>query len=162
VDANLLIVAAGFRIVGWLIGVPSLLTLLSLGGSFFVLGQSLPPDPSESLDLKTYGLVALLAQGAEALGKTLYFLAGLALWIVVAAATAALLTLIFAVILYATGRGIGNHATWARIVGGLITVGLLLCSLGLLAALRSDLALLAWLPIGLSLYTLWVLCWRFE
>jgi hypothetical protein len=143
------------------IGVPSLLTLLSLGGSFFALGQSIPQDPSESLDIKTYGLVALLALGADALAKTLYFLAGLALWIVVAVAFLSLLTLILAVILYATGRGIGHHATWARIVGGLIAVGLLLCSLGLLAVLSRDLALIACLPIALSLYTLWVLCWRF-
>jgi hypothetical protein len=160
-NIHLRIVATGFRVAGWLIGIPSLLSLLTFGASLFELGQSPLPGPSENLDIGTYGLVALLADGAEALGKILSFLAGLAIWIVVAVAIVSLTTLILALVLYATGRGIRRRASWARIVAILIAVTLLLSSAGSLAVLPEDVALAASLPLGLSVYALWVLFWRF-
>jgi hypothetical protein len=158
---HLRIVATGFRVAGGLIGIPALLSLLTFGTSLFELGRSAPPGPSENLDIGTYGLVALLADGTEALVRILSFLAGLATWIVVAVAIVSLTTLIVALVLYATGRGIRRHASWARIVAILIAATLLLSSAGSLTVLPEDLALAACLPLGLSLYALWVLFWRF-
>jgi hypothetical protein len=161
VDINLLIVATGFRVAGWVLGVPSLVSLLGLGIGSFSLFQSPPIDPSQDLDIKTYGLIALLARGAEYLGKTLEFLTGMVAWVVAILLILSLVTLLFAVVLYVTGRGIGNHATWARILAILISLGFLVSSVGVLMILRRDLAALACVPIGMSLYMLWALCWRF-
>jgi len=65
------------------------------------------------------------------------------------------------VLLYFTGRGVGQHALWARVMAMLLTTGFLVFSIGITSILRRNLAPLACLPIGLSLDTLWVLCWRF-
>ena len=56
---------------------------------------------------------------------------------------------------------ISIHATWARIIALALSVGLALVSCAAIAAIRPDLAVFAAAPLGLSLYTLWVLIWRF-
>jgi hypothetical protein len=89
------------------------------------------------------------------------FLSGPAYWIVVLLAVAALIALLFAALLYLTGRGIGHHATWARVVAILMSLGLTAVSYSLATMMQRNLAPLAAVPIGLSLYTVWVLIWRF-
>jgi hypothetical protein len=69
--------------------------------------------------------------------------------------------LLLAALLYLIGRGIGHHATWARVLAMLTCLGLMLVSCSLAAVMERNLAPLAVVPIGLSLYTLWVLIWRF-
>jgi len=162
------IVAVGFRILGLLLGIPAFAALAGLTYSAIDLGSLPipPPDNSAYLDVGTYGLVGLLSNGAKAvgtgLGKLLALLSGAATWVVVSLAIALLLTLLFAVLLFFVGRGIGRHAKWARIVGMLLAAGFILAPIGVLAVLPRDLMLLACLPFGLSFYTLWVLGWKFE
>jgi hypothetical protein len=164
---HLLIVAIEFRIAGLLLGLPSLAALAGLiyTGVDLATTPLPPPDNSEYLDVQTYGLAGALQNGGKGvgaiLGKLLELLSGAALWVIALLSVVTLLATLFAVLLYVTGRGIGQHAGWARIVAIVLAAGLLLVSIGVLALLRRDLALLAGLPIGLSLYTLWVLGWRF-
>jgi len=65
------------------------------------------------------------------------------------------------VLLYRTGRGIIHHATWARISAIVLSTGLALASCAMMAVMQRDHAPFAALPIALSLYTLWVMIWRF-
>ena len=66
--------------------------------------------------------------------------------------------------LYLTGGGIGRRAIWARIMGTFVAAAVLVFGPGLIWALhavRFDLAAIAAVPFGVSLYALWVLVWRF-
>jgi hypothetical protein len=120
-----------------------------------------PPESGAPLDITTYGLVALIvnaARGADFVLRALLAVAGIVLVILV---IAAVLALLFGLLLYLTGRGIGHHATWARVVAILISTGLALVSCAVMVTVRRDLASFAAVPIGLSLYTLWALIWRF-
>jgi hypothetical protein len=65
------------------------------------------------------------------------------------------------VLLYLTGRGIIHHATWARISAIVLSTGLAIASCAIMAVMRRDNAPFAMLPIAASLYTLWVMIWRF-
>jgi hypothetical protein len=65
------------------------------------------------------------------------------------------------VLLYLTGSGIGRHAIWARIVAILTAALLALASCAMMSVMRRDNAPFSALPIGISLYALGVLIWRF-
>ncbi len=93
-----------------------------------------------------YGLAALLENGARGVAKTLGFLAGVATWVVVALAAAALAGTLVAVLLYFIGRGVQHHATWAGILAIVIFTGLLVTAFGALSILPRSLA-----PVGLAL-----------
>jgi hypothetical protein len=167
VSTHLRIVAGAFRIVGLLLGIPS---IAALGVEAYVaidLGSlpAPPPDNSDYLDVGTYGLVGLLANAGKAvgtgLGKILGLLSSAAPWVIGALAIASLALALVALLLYITGRGIRRRATWARIVGGVLTTGFVLISLRTLTVLPRDLLILPCLIIALSLYTLWVLLRRY-
>jgi hypothetical protein len=57
-------------------------------------------------------------------GFGLHALAGLLSILLVIVAVAAVFALLLALLLYLTGRGIGQHATWARIVAILLSLSL--------------------------------------
>jgi hypothetical protein len=161
-NPNLLIVALGFRLTGLLLGISAILVLVDLSTTALMLHRLPPPDTTAPLSVGTYGLIGLLNNGARVVGKGVYaFLSGPAYWIVVLLAVAALIALLFAALLYLTGRGIGHHATWARVVAILMSLGLTAVSYSLATMMQRNLAPLAAVPIGLSLYTVWVLIWRF-
>ena len=166
-NTHLRIVAGEFRVFGLLFGVPSLATFGLAIYSAIDLGSVPvpPPDKSDYLDVGTYGLTGLLVNGGEAigtgLGKLLELLSSAAPWIIGALAMESLAMTLFAVLLYFTGQGIGRSATWARIVGILLTTGSMIVFIGMLVILPQGLMLLACLPMALSLYTLWVLCRRY-
>ena len=149
------------------LGVPSIAAFVALIYTVIDLRSmpALPPDNSQYLDIDKYGLVGLLNNAVKAIGDVigtpLALAAGVAMWLLVALAIAALFAALFAVLLYLVGRGVKHRATWARFVGIILTTGLLLISILALTSLRRDLAPIAVLPVGLSLYTLWVLGWRF-
>jgi hypothetical protein len=164
---HLKIIAGEFRVAGLLLGIPSAVALMGLVYTIVDLRSTPapPPDHSSYLDVSKYGLVGLLNNGAKGIGavfgKPFEMAAQAAMWVIVALAIASLVAALFAVLLYFIGRGIGHRATWARILGIVLTSGFLLVSIMALTSLRRDLAPIAALPIGLSLYTLWVLGWRF-
>jgi hypothetical protein len=155
-------VALALRVAGWALGVPSLLSTLGLTVGAFVLRQAPATPASHSLDIRTYGLVGLLENGARGVAKTLEFLISVGTLVVTALAIASLAATLIALILYLAGRGVQHHATWARIVAILIFLGLLAATLGALSVLPRILVPVDCLLIGLSLYSLWVLVWRFD
>jgi hypothetical protein len=71
------------------------------------------------------------------------------------------LALVFGVLLYLTGRGLIHHGVRARISAIVMSAGLLLASCAIMVVMRRDHAPFATIPIALSLYTLWVMIWRF-
>jgi hypothetical protein len=158
---HLTIVAIEFRLAGFLLALPAIATLLMVADIALDLHELPPPDDSPPLDVGTYGFIALMANVARGLGPILRAIAGVAGWVAIALAAAAFVVLLFAALLYLTGRGIGQQATWARIIAIALSVGLALVSCAVMATLRRDMAVFATAPLGLSLYTLWVLIWRF-
>jgi hypothetical protein len=156
-----LIVASGFRVAGWVIGVPSVIALLGSTAAWIDLRFNLPPVEGHYLDVEKYGLRGLLENGARTVVKIFEFFGGVALWVLTIAAAASLMMTLFAVLLYVVGRGISQHSTVARVAAILISIVLLLCSLGPMAALQGGWRALACLGPGLSFYMLWVLCFRF-
>jgi hypothetical protein len=158
---HLLIVATAFRLAGILLGVASLTALMDITETWFYMRQMPPVETGPPLDIKTYGLVGLLSNAARGFGYGLHALAGLLSIIMAIVAVAAAFALLVAVLLYLTGSGVGDQANWARFVAILISIALAFASCGIMVAIRRDLAPLAALPIGFSLYALWVLLWRF-
>jgi hypothetical protein len=158
---HLLIVAVGFRLAGILLGLASIAALVDLTDTALLLRRTPPPEAGPPLDVKTYGLVGLLHNAARGIGFGLHALAGFLSILVMIMLAAAVLALLLALLLYLTGRGIGQHATWARIVAILLSLSLSLASCAIMAVMRRDHAAFATLPIGVSLYALWVLIWRF-
>jgi predicted outer membrane lipoprotein len=155
------IVATGFRVAGWLLGVPSLLAFLALTASVFELHQMAATGRASYLDIKTYGLVGLLANGAAGLDNFVQFLAGVGAWVAAALAILAFVAALGSVLVYVIGRGVGRRATWARILGGLVSLGVLLFTVGVWSLVGRDAAPVACAVCGVSLYSLWVLGWRF-
>jgi hypothetical protein len=158
---HLLIVATGFRLAGILLGVASMTALMDVTETWLYIRQMPPVETGPPLDIKTYGLVGLLSNAARGFGYGLHALAGLLSIIMAIVAVAAAFALLVAVLLYLTGSGVGHQANWARFVAILISIALGFTSCAIMVAIRRDLAPLAALPIGFSLYALWVLLWRF-
>jgi hypothetical protein len=158
---HLLIVAIGFRLTGILLGAASIAALVDLADTALLLRRTPPPEIGPPLDIKTYGLVGLLSNSARGIGFGLHALAGVLSILVMIMLAAAVFALLLALLLYLTGRGIGQQATWARVVAILLSLSLALASGAIMAVMRRDHAAFATLAIGLSLYSLWVLIWRF-
>jgi hypothetical protein len=158
---HLLIVAIGFRIAGLVLVLGSIAALADIADTAWMMPQVPPPDPGGTLDIRTYGLVALIHNAARGADYALHALAGVLSIILMMLVVAAALALVLGVLLYLTGRGIGHHAAWARIMAMLLSLGLALASCAVMMVMRRDNAPFAVLPIGVSLYSLWVLIWRF-
>ena len=153
------IVGRGFRIAGWLLGIPSLVMLLVVCASLFLVHPE--PDKSSYLDIGTYGIAGLLANGARGVGQLFAWLGGIAAWIEEAVAIGLVGAILFATVLYFTGRGIDRHSKPARIVGSAIAIVFLLFWLLVLLSLPRAAMLLPSLGLGVSIYAVWVLGWRY-
>ena len=164
-NRQLSIVAGGFCVAGLMLAVASIVALIVTVPDIFTLHQLGTAGHSQNLDIQKYGLVGLLQNGANGVGSVLGFFAGAGSWVLAILSVAFFALLVFAVVVFLAGRGIRRRAGWARIVAGLISLGVLLlffpALLLALHALRPALGAIAALPIGASLYTLWVLIWRF-
>jgi hypothetical protein len=161
---HLLIVGTAFRLAGLTLAIGSILALADFADTALVMHQMPPPETGQRLAVGTYGIVALIVDAASGFSWVIHALAGVAGVILVALAIAAVLILALGVLLYLTGRGIGRHSRWARIVAMLTSAGLLLAFCSIAPALltaQHDLVPYAALPIGFCLYMLWVLIWRF-
>jgi hypothetical protein len=156
------IVAVGFRVFSLLLGVPSFVVLIDIVVNLFVLKTPMPqPDNSAPLDVQKYGVVALLDYGARGIGAMFGAFSALAVWVAQLFAALLFVVVLFALLLYFTGRGIAHHAMWARVMGMLICVALLLACVGLLSVTDRTATAVVCMGIAVSLYTIWVLGWRY-
>jgi hypothetical protein len=153
------IVGQGFRIGGWLLGVPSLVVLLVICLSLFILHPE--PDKSAYVDVGTYGLAGLLANGAHAVGALFRWLGGIAAWIEKTVAIGLIVLIGFAACLYVTGKGIDRHSRPARIAAFAIAMVFLFFWLLMLLSLSRHAMVLPAVGAAVSLYTIWVLGWRY-
>jgi hypothetical protein len=164
-DRNLLIVANGFRIVGSLLGIPSLPFCLWLTWGLIDIA-SVKPDKaslnsSDTTSIGRDGIIALVAGFAKGMGKAFEFATEATTFAMrILDVAAAALTLVGAC-LFLTGRGLIVHAAWARIVAGVGASGILLASFLTLTSLRRG-GTFALIPMGLTIYVLWVLVRRFN
>lgn len=156
------IVTRGFQISAWLLGVPSLLMALILGGSAFMIGSDHASRPPQYLDVPTYGLVGLLSNTVTGLGVAFSFMNGVVAGIFAMLAVLALTAALFAGVLGLVGRGLKVSAKWARPMAVVLLLVLALIGLLALTVLNS----VAWFADGavlaVLLYGLWVLVWRHE
>ena len=118
---HLLIVATGFRLAGLLLALASIAALVDLADTALVMRRIPPPETGAPLDIGTYGLVALIVNTARGADYLLHALAGVASFMLVMLAVAAVLTLLLGALLFLTGRGIGHHAAWARTMAMLLS-----------------------------------------
>lgn len=144
-----------------LLAIASITTLVDVADTWFELKRLPPPETGQPLDFRTYGIVGLLHNAARGFAYGVHAMAGFFNILLIVLAVAATFGLLAALLLYLTGSGIGRHAVWARIVAILTASLLAVASCAVMAAMDRDHAPFAVLPIGLSLYTLWVLIWRF-
>lgn len=157
-NTHRLLVARGFRIGSWVVGLPALLVLIALIAS---LAHPATPDHSSYLDVQKYGIAGLLANGAHAASKAFDWLGGIAAWLGKALAIAFAAIFLWAGVLYFVGRGIARRSTAGRVMGLLMSLSWLLLSLTLLLFLSHGVMVLPILGSVLSLYVIWVLCWRY-
>jgi hypothetical protein len=128
----------------------------------FTLRRLAAPDGSHFYDIGTYGLVGLIANGGRLVAKGLGILAGIAGWMSGVLAAAFLAATLYAILLFAVGRGVSQRAAWARVLGGLLSLGFL--AIALIAVSSADGAgkLVAVLIASPPLYVLWTLIWRYR
>jgi len=145
--------------VGLLLGIPSLLVCVSLTALKLDLYLAKPGPSAQSgseVNLGRDGIVGIIVAAGTVIGKGFEFFGNALGWIsgifgIVAAAFA-----VVGACLFLTGRGLVLHATWARIAAGLAAMGFLLVSFLAMTSLRRGGAF-ALIPIGVSVYMLWVL-----
>ena len=164
-NRHLLIVANAFRVVGFLVGIPSLLICLWLTALKFQLFW-LKPDKSiqtsgEAINIGRDGIVGIIVAGATVIGKGFELANSAAGWIAGILDIAAAILALAGACLFFTGRGLVLHAAWARIIAGVAASGILLISFLALTSLRRG-AAFALIPIGISIYMLWALIRRFN
>jgi hypothetical protein len=162
-NRHLLIVANGFRAAGFLIGLPSLLLCLYAGWIWIDVGVRAPDKVVTSpVDIQRQGLVGLLIAGANVIGKGFeLFVRASRLVLILISIVAVALTLVGAS-LFLLGRGLFHHALWARIVAEICASGALMISFLTLTSFRRGAVFLALIPLGISIYVLWVLIRKFS
>ena len=155
------IVATEFRLTGLLLGVASLVVMVDSGYSAYVARHAPPPDNSPPLDIGKYGLAGLLWNGGQVAGRALHTLSLAAAWILAVVAVVAFVLFLLAVLIYATGAGIARQRAWARVAGVLLSLGLGFTTISALFVVDRDAIPIVAVPAVLSLYTLWMLVWRY-
>jgi hypothetical protein len=159
VPRHRLIVAAGFRIAGWVIGIPALLASIGLGVGAVLLGGG--PSKTPYLDDGKYGLVGMLTNGVHAVVDVITFIGAMAgLFLAILAVLAAVIAL-FAVLLYLIGRGLRVAATWARVAGLIVAAVLMLNAAIALSLLNRGGEIVDAVVIAGLAYAFWTLIWRF-
>ncbi len=154
---HLAIVSTAFTWGAVLLGLPSLSGLLYF--LWALLSSRLPAAAADG-QADYNSLVGLLMAGAQAAGKALRWLVNGAQVAMVALAVIFTILLASAIALWAIGRGLHAHQTWARVLGILIASALLLASLSGALFVRHGFAVAASSAVAFSsMYTLWAL-WR--
>jgi hypothetical protein len=155
------VMALGFRFVGFLLAMTSLVVLEEAGYSAYVVHNAPPADNSAPLDIGKYGLVGLLTNGAQVAGRAVHTLSFAAAWVLTAVAVVAFVAFLLAVLIYFTGGGISRQRGWARVVGVLLSLGLALVTIPAFFVVDRGAIPIVAVPAVLSLYTLWALIWRY-
>ena len=145
-----------------LVGAPAVAGCVAMTIGALDFQHAAAPDDSHMLSVHTYGIAGLLTDAGVGLDHMFGFFAGFAAWLLAALAVLALIVALVAVLIYLVGRGVGRKALWARIVGGLLAVGLALMSLIAFANLPQRLMAAPLPAMAIALYTLWTLIWRFN
>lgn len=157
------IVALGFKVSGLIVGVPAVAASVFLTIEAISLHRAAAPDGAHLISVRTYGLIGLMNDAAVGIDRVFGVLAGLAAWLLAGLAVVALFVALWAGLLYLVGRGVGRRALWARIVGGVFALILALANLLALTSLPDEkMDLPPLLLLGVGLYTLWTLIWRFD
>jgi hypothetical protein len=153
------IVAWGFRIWGLVLGLPSLVGLaLVLVARFSGGGKT---ADGEYLDVGTYGITGLIANGAKGVGRVFEWLGGIASWIEGALAVVLGVLVVAGAALFFIGRGIARHAPGAATFGiVLLVIFALVWAVVLLSVNRNAAMAVPALGLAMSLYAIWVLGWR--
>ncbi|HEY2013791.1 MAG TPA: hypothetical protein VGH38_09840 [Bryobacteraceae bacterium] len=87
---------------------------------------------------------------------------GAAKWAMATLTAASLVSVVCAAIFFFTSHGLHALRPWSRILGILVAIVLLLISLAASTALRRPLPLaISTIIAALSIYTIWILGWRF-
>jgi hypothetical protein len=154
-----LIVALGFRIAGWVVGIPALLASVGLGVGAVLLADG--PSKTPYMDDKTYGLLGVLINGVHAVTDVVAFIGAMAGLVLTIFAVLGVLVVLFAVLLYLIGRGLKVRAAWARVLAGLVSLLTLANAAIVLSALNRAGEVVDGAVIAGSLYVLWTLIWRF-
>ena len=142
-------------------GIPSIAALLLLLWVWYSLHGGTPPDPRYT-SVQKYGIIGILQSGAYGLGKIFEFFGGFSRWVAGILAIVSCIAILFSAVLFYTGRGLQQHATWARIVGGILALGFLMSSSGMVLGLPRAGAITSLALFGAAAYSLWVLGWRFS
>jgi predicted permease len=156
-NRHLSIVSTAFTWSGVLLGLPSLAAVL-----YFVwalVGLHLTPTAAAGGKTDANSLVGLLVGGAQLAGKALKWFTTSAQWAIALLGVVSMLLLVAAIALFAIGRGLQAHQTWARILGMLLAAVLLFAGASCALMLRQGLAAAASALAATSVYILWVL-WR--
>jgi hypothetical protein len=159
-----MIVANGFRVVGFLLGVPSLLVCLWLTWGLIELAWLKPKadlSGGQAINVGRDGIVGIVVALATGMGKAFEFAGDAAAFAMRIADVAAVALTVAGACLFFIGRGLLLHAGWARIAAGVGASGILLISFLALTSLRRA-GTFALIPIGVSIYMLWVLVRRFN
>ena len=160
-NVNLKIVSMSFRVTGALMGVLSLLGLADFASTAYVMRSVPPPDQGPPLAINKYGIVALLDDGARVFDHVMHGFMGLMTWVLAGLAILATLVLLTGILFFFIGRGMAHRAMWARVTGAGIAAFFLFAAVLTITSFRGDAQYVAAVPLGFSLYTLWVLVWRF-
>lgn len=153
------IVGRGFRVGGWMLGVPSIAGLLLVCTSLFFAGAK--PDNSPYLDVGTYGIAGILANSARGVGKVFGWFGAIATWIEEALALGLVAAILFSLVLYATGKGVARRSAPARAVGLALSASFLVFWLIVLLSLSRSAMLVPAAGVAASVYAIWALGWHY-
>ncbi len=155
-----LLVVKLFYWVSLLVGIPSMIGSAFFGG-FSLLLWLQKPVTNTSADAKVSdSLVNVIVVMAGIAGKVLSLFGDIVEGFVRGLAIASFCGIVFAGMLYLTGRGLAGNAMWAKLAGSALMVLLVAISgLGTLTPVLGPFRVLSLLLLGLSLYSLWII-WR--
>lgn len=154
------IVAWGFTIGGAALAVPSAVGLVAVVWAMFS-APTTPENKGEYLDVGTYGIAGLLANGAKGVGALFDWMGGVAAWVEGVLAGVLGAALLFAILLFFTGRGIARHASGAGTLGIVLSVIFALVWAAILLSVNRNAAMaVPALGLAAALYAIWVLGWK--
>jgi hypothetical protein len=159
-EAQGLFVARLFSWTALAVAVPSMVGTLYFGGCALLMWMQ-KPVVNSSVDAKVSdSLVNVVVQLAGFAGKVLTVFGGLVEGIIRGLALASFSCLVFAGMLYLTGRGLAGNALWAKVVGsGLMLVMMIVAGFGSLMSEFGPYRLVPLMFLVLGMYSLWMI-WR--